>query len=178
MKKIIALLLAVCLTLSAPLALAADNPFVSGVNYSAKFNDFGARPSMLNFGNCDLAPGESFYDATTQTITKSTAKNIERQLQSKDFYIYAKWQYAKSFEYYYIDAMLVMTDPTGNYYAKYGEWEQVDYQRNTICSWFFGVNSLLEECQDDHGGSLPRGQYTFSLFFNDMSFRVTKVQFT
>ena len=177
MKRIIALLLALCLTLSAPLALAADNPFVSGVNYSDKFNDNGARPSMLNFGSANLAPGESFYDAKTQTITKSTARNVERSLGTLDYYIYAKWQYAKSFEYYYIDAMLVMTDPTGNYYATYGEWEQIDYERNTVCSWFWSVNSLFEKCIDDHG-SLPRGQYTFSMFFNDMNFRVAKVQLT
>ena len=34
MKKLVSILLLLCMTLATPLALAADQPFESGVNYS------------------------------------------------------------------------------------------------------------------------------------------------
>ena len=39
MKRIVSLLLALCLTLAAPLAMAADQPFKEGVNYSEEYSD-------------------------------------------------------------------------------------------------------------------------------------------
>jgi hypothetical protein len=176
MKKLFALVLALCLTLSATAAFAADDPFLPGINYNMKYSDNGCVPSMLNFGYASLAPGESLYDVNTTTVTQSSAKNIEKSLERLTYYIYAKWQCARGFDYNFIDAMLVMTDPTGNYYATYGEWEQFDMKAKTVYSWFFEVNDLLQRCIEDHG-SLPRGQYTFSMFFNDQAFRVNKVHF-
>lgn len=176
MKRIVSLLLALCLTLAAPLAMAADQPFKEGVNYSEEYSDNGAVPSMLNFGSASLAPGERFEDVKKTTVTSMSAKTVEKSLGKMNYYIYAKWQNARAFDFYYIDAMLVMTDPTGNYYAMYEEAEQWDGKRNMICSWFFDVTNLIERCVEDHG-ELPKGQYTFSMFFNDQSFRVTKVVF-
>lgn len=175
MKKLVSLLLALVLIMAAPLALAADDPFYPGVNYNTKYKEFGAVPSMLNFGSARLAPGESLFDAKTTTITNTTTRAIENTLDSLTYYIYAKWQYAKSFDYHYVDAMLVMTDPTGNYYALYDYAELTDSGRNYVWRWFFDVNNLFERCMDDHGGSLPKGAYTFSMFFNDQSFRVNRV---
>jgi len=175
MKKMLALILTVCLCCSASLAMAADDPFLPGINYNYSYTDNGCVPSMLNFGSARLAPGESLYDVNTTDIAQTSTKNIENSLDSLTYYIYAKWQCARGFDYNYIDAMLVMTDPTGNYYATYDVWEQYDCRAKTIYSWFFNVNDLFERCIDDHG-SLPRGQYTFSMFFNDQAFRVEKLQ--
>ena len=173
-KKFVSILLLLCMTLATPLALAADQPFEPGVNYSNKNKDYGCVHSMLNFGSANLGPGESFYDVETTTIKKGSAKNVEKSLGRMSYYCYAKWQNAQTIDYNYIDAMLVMTDPKGNYYATYAEWEQIDLARKTVCSWFIDVTNCLERCVEDHG-SLPKGQYTFSLFFNDQSFRVAKV---
>lgn len=177
MKRIVSLLLVLALTLAAPLALAADQPFKDGVRYNEKYTDYGCVPSMLNFGRANLGPGESFHDVKTTTVKKDSAKNVERSLDKMSYYVYAKWQNSQSIDYNHIDAMLVMTDPNGNYYASYGEWEQYDYRRKTVCSWFFDVTDCLQRCIEDNG-SLPRGQYTFSMFFNDQTFRVNKVQLT
>ena len=177
MKKLLAILLLLCMTLSTPLALAADQPFEPGINYSQKYTDFGCVPSMLNFGSANLAPGESFEDVETKTIKKASAKSVEKSLGRMSYYCYAKWQNAQAIDYNYIDAMLVMTDPKGNYYAIYNESEQVDYPRKQIFYWYFDVTSCLERCLEDHG-SLPKGQYSFSLFFNDQSFRTVKVPLT
>lgn len=174
MKRIIAMLLALALTLSAPLAMAADQPFKSGVNYGAQYDDNGARPSMLNFGSATLAPGEQFDNAKKTKINKTSAKTVEKSLGRLSYYVYAKWQVAYAFDYNYIDAMLVMTDPTGNYYAMYQEAEQWDVPRNAMFYWYFDVTNCFERCLTDHG-ELPKGQYTFSLFFNDKSFRVEKI---
>ena len=177
MKRIVSLLLALMLIFGSSLALAADQPFKSGINYGQKYKDNGCVPSMLNFGSAQLSPGESFYDKSVKktTITKTSAKSIERSLGKMNYYIYAKWQNAYGFDYNFIDAMLVMTDPNGNYYATYGEWEQWDGEKRMICTWYFDVTNLLQRCMNDNGNSLPRGQYSFSMFFNDQCFRVTKV---
>ena len=179
MKRIVSLLLALMLTFGASLALAADQPFRPGVDYSQEYRDNGAVPSMLNFGSAPLAPGEWFDDKGVKktTITKTSARTIERSLGKMNYYIYAKWQNAYSFDYNFIDAMLVMTDPEGNYYATYGEWEQWDGKRNMKCYWYFDVTNLLQRCMTDNGNQLPRGQYSFSMFFNDQRFRVNKVLF-
>ena len=178
MKKLVSLLLALCLTLSAPLALAADNPFQPGVNYRAEFDDFGCVPSMLNFGSANLAPGESFEDAEKTTIKKTSAKSMSKALDKLSYYCYAKWQFAYEFDYYYVDAMLVITDPEGNYYATYSECEMYDSPKKAIYYWYFDVTDALTRCRDEHGGTLPKGQYSFSLFFNDMAVRTNKLQLT
>lgn len=179
MKKIVSLLMALCLIMATPLALATpDQPFKSGINYNSQYSDYGCRPSMLNFGRADLAPGESFYDAKTTTIKSGSAVSISQSLdKGMDYYVYAKWQNAESLDYNYIDAMLVMTDPDGDYYATYSEWTQYDLGRRVMCSWFLDVTNLLKRSREDNGGTLASGQYTFSLFFNNQSFRVTKVNF-
>ena len=71
--------------------------------------------------------------------------------------------------------MLVMTDPTGNYYAQNDFAELTESGRNYVWRWFWDVNNLFERCMSDNGGSLPKGQYTFSMFFNDQSFRVNRI---
>ena len=77
MKRIAALLLALCLTLSAPLAMAADHPFKADINYNQKYRENGARPTMLNFGWASLVPGEDLYTAPKTTIRKESTENIE-----------------------------------------------------------------------------------------------------
>lgn len=178
MKKILALALALCLTLGTSLALAADDPFLPGVNYRNQFTEFGARPSMLNFGSANLAPGQTFDNAAKTGIEKSSNKSMSKALDKLSYYCYAKWQFAQSFDYYYIDAMLVMTDPDGNYYAMYSEHELFDSDRKAIWYCYYDVTDLLKRCRDEHDGTLPKGQYSFSLFFNDMSVRTNTLLLT
>ncbi|NLV58934.1 MAG: hypothetical protein GXY67_09195 [Clostridiales bacterium] len=191
MKKICSFALVLCMILSCTVAFAAspaitlpstteakgDQPFEDGVYYGEKYNDYGARPSMLNFGSANLSPGESLYDAKTTTIKKARATEISEKIDRLTFYCYAKWQYAQHVDDHTINAMLVMTSPSGLYYATYGVWELIDLRAKTICSWFFDVTDCLKRCRDDNGGTLEKGEYAFSMFFNDMSFRVTKVRF-
>ena len=178
MKKLVSILLLLCMTLATPLALAADQPFESGVNYSNKYKDYGCVPSMLNFGSANLAPGQMFDQADKTTITKSSNKSMSKALDKLSYYCYAKWQFAQSFDYYYIDAMLVMTDPDGNYYAMYTEHEMFDSDRKAIWYCYYDVTDLLRRCRDEHDGTLPKGQYSFSLFFNDMSVRTNTLLLT
>lgn len=178
MKKIAALLLALCLILSVPMSLASDYPFKEGVNYYKPFRTWGANPTMLNLGYAKLAPFEDLYAAKKTTVGKSTkADRIERLLDENNmFYIYAKWQYVERVEEAFtIDAMLVMTDPQGRYYATYGQWEQEVMRAGKVCSWFFDATDMLRRCREESEGELPKGEYSFSLFFNNQSFRVRKV---
>lgn len=182
MKRICSLLLAFCLILSFASALGesraakGDQPFVEGVHYGEKYKEYGAVPSMLNFGSASLSPGESLYDAKTNTIKKVKGTTLAKDLGRLTYYCYAKWQYAQRITQHEIEAMLVMTTPSGVYYATYGTWEIVDTRAKTICSWFFDVTDLLKRCLDENGGEFETGEYAFSMFFNDMSFRVTKVR--
>lgn len=176
MKKTLAILLVFSLFLSCPAALAADKPFKAGVNYGLSYDDNGAVPSMLNFGSATLAPGESFEDAKKTTIKKMSATSIVKSLDKLDYYCYAKWQCSDSFDYYYVDAMLVMTSPTREYYAVYDSHEFYDGAPNGMYYWYFNVTDCLNRCIEDNNGSLPKGEYSFSLFLNDMSFRVSKVK--
>lgn len=177
MKKLICIILALCLLSFTTIAFATpDQPFVSGTDYSEKFNEYGAVPSMLNFGSAPkLSPGESLYDAKTKTIKKIKASTLANSLDSTTYYCYAKWQFAHGFAEYNIDAMLVMTTPAGDYYAVYNSWDLIDIKNKTICSWFFDVTDMLQRCLDDNEGAFPKGIYSFSMFFNDMAFRVTKL---
>ena len=180
MKKIAVFLVVLSLLLSfLPSAFATpDSPFQSGVSYGAKYSDNGAVPSMLNFGNAHLSPGESLYDAKTTTLKSIRASQLNKSLEKGGitYYCYAKWQCSEGFSYYSIDAMLVMTTPDGDYYATYDTWDITDGERRMIYSWFFNVTDLLDRAKSDCGGTLPKGVYSFSLFFNDMSFRVAKVK--
>lgn len=177
MKRIIALLLTLCLTLAAPLALAADHPFQAGVNYNQKYRDYMAQPTMLNFGYAHLVPGEDLYDAKKTTVVRASHAKLEKALDDDNmFYIYAKWRYREAFEDEFINAMLVMTAPDGSYYATYGEWEIEGYsRRNAVYSWFFDMTDSVRRCREENGGTLPCGEYGFSLFFNNQSFRVSKI---
>jgi hypothetical protein len=167
------------LILTTASAFAADQPFEEGIYYGEKYHDYGAVPSMLNFGSAGkLSPGESLYDAKTITVKKISASALASSLKNTTYYCYAKWQYAMSFPAYTIDAMLVMTAPDGLYYATYQTWELTDISRRTICSWFFDVTDALQRCLDDHDGTFERGEYSFSMFFNNMAFRVAKVKVT
>lgn len=179
MKKTVALLLVFCLLLGTSFALAADYPFKAGINYYEKYNENGARSSMLNFGCAKLAPGEDLYDADKITITKTPAERVEGFLdEGRMFYNYAKWRASKAYDSCFIEAMLVLTDPEGNYYATYGEWDMGPSRAKTVYSWFFDVTDCLRRCREEHDGSLPKGEYSFSLFFNNQVFRVNKVQLT
>lgn len=176
MKRITALLLALCLMLTAPLALAADHPFQAGVNYNQKYRENGAHPTMLNFGYAKLVPGEDLYDAKKTTVTRISREKLEEVMDDDHmFYIYAKWRFRKAFESYFINAMLVMTDPEGNYYATYGEWDMGENRQNSVYSWFFDASDMLRRCREEHEGQLPEGEYGFSMFFNDKVFRVSKI---
>ena len=171
------LLLVLCLILSMPLALASDYPFQEGVDYYKQFRTWGANPTILNFGYAKLAPYEDLYAAKKTTVRKATTEKIESLLDADNmFYIYAKWQYARRVEEAFtIDAMLVMTDPQGRYYATYGQWEQEVMRSGKVCSWFFDATDMLRRCREESEGKLPKGEYAFSLFFNNKSFRVNKV---
>lgn len=178
MKKLLCLLLSLLFVLSTCAALAEpDQPFKKGVNYGSKWSDYGAATSMLNFGYANLAPGESLFDASnhkeTNTVKKKIkASQVEQMLdEGITFYMYAKWQCDKAIGWYKINAMSVVTDPEGNYYASEQSWTIEDCPRRTIYSWFHDVTNSLQRIRDDNGGTLPRGSYTFSLFFNEESFR-------
>lgn len=176
MKRIAALLLALCLTLSAPLAMAADHPFKADINYNQKYRENGAHPTMLNFGYAKLIPGEDLYDAKKTTVTRASSDKLEKALDDGNmFYIYAKWRFLEAFDSHFINAMLVMTDPEGNYYATYGEWDMEKSRKNAVYSWFFDMTDSVRRCREEHGGELPKGEYGFSMFFNDKVFRVSKV---
>ena len=172
MKRIVALLLALCLTFAAPLALAADRPFDPSVNYNQKYREHKAQPTMLNFGYAKLVP-----DAKKVTVSRTPAAQLEEALDDGSmFYIYAKWRFREAFVDEFIDAMLVMTAPDGSYYATYGEWEIEGYsRRNAVYSWFFDMTDSMRRCREENGGTLPTGEYGFSLFFNNKVFRVSRV---
>ena len=66
MKRFVSVLMTLCLLCTLANALAADQPFVSGVDYTQRYRDHGAVPSMLNFGSAPLlSTGESFFDVKT-----------------------------------------------------------------------------------------------------------------
>lgn len=176
MKKFVSLLTALCLFIAAPAALAEpDKPFDPDVDYTVRYTDYGCIPSMLNFGYAQLSDGESFYEASTTTVKQASAAELQESLGEKDYYIYAKWQNAAAVGYGYIDAMLVMTDPDGDCYVTYDEWEQYDLPRRVVCSWFFGVSDLLKRSAGDNQGTLAAGEYTFTLYFNNQLFRTNTV---
>lgn len=63
-----------------------DQPFKDDVYYGDKFDEYGAVPSMLNFGStAKLSPGESLYDAKTTKITKIKASTLADSLKNSTF---------------------------------------------------------------------------------------------
>ena len=179
MKRIIGVWMTLCLLCTLANALAADQPFVSGVDYTQRYRDHGAVPSMLNFGSAPLlSNGESFFDVKTTTVKKIAASVLEGSMDKATYYCYAKWQYAQSFAAATIDSMLVMTTPGGLTYATYNTWEMADIKRRTVCRWFIDVTDMLTRCQQENKGAFEKGEYTFALFFNDMAFRAAKLKVT
>ena len=179
MKKTVALLLVFCLLMGTSFAFAADHPFKPDINYYKKYTDHGTRPSMLNFGCSKLAPGEDLYTADKTTITRMSSEKVEGFMdEGRMFYNYAKWRSSQAYESCFIEAMLVLTDPEGNYYATYGEWDMGKSRAMSVYSWFFDVTDCLRRYREEHEGSLPKGEYAFSLFFNNQVFRVNKVTLT
>ena len=175
MKRIAALLLALCLAMGCTLALASDHPFQANVNYHTKYRENGARPTMLNFGWADLAPGENLYDAQKTTVRSIKAEKLEGLMdEGVMFYNYAKWMFLRGYEKHFINAMLVLTTPEDKYYATYGEWDMDGGAQGDVYSWFFDVSDCLRRCREENGGSVPKGEYSFSLFFNNQIFRVSK----
>lgn len=176
MKKVAALLLVFCIVFAASLSFAADNPFQPGVDYYQRYCDFRAQTTMLNLGCAKLAVGENLYSADKTTIRKGTTQQLEDWLdEGRLFYMYAKWQYLERTKPHVIDAMLVMTDPQGRFYATYGQWEMEANRAGSVYSWFFDTTDCLRRCRDEADGHLPKGEYAFSMFFNNKAFRVTKV---
>lgn len=187
MKKLFGLLLIVCLLLSVLPALAqqesyADNPFKPGVDYTERYNDYGAVPSMLNFGSVKRSDIEttSIYENSVKktTIKKTSAAKIEESLFSGDliYYIYAKWQTAQSVPTHTIDAMLVMTDPYGKHYTIYQEVYVEGIGGNYRYSGlprYFDATPLIARCYLENG-HMPKGNYTFTMYFNDQFFRENK----
>lgn len=182
MKKIVSLLLALCLVLCCLPVLAEkethdDYPFLPDVDYTQRYTDYGAKPSMLNFGSVKMEDVSNIGSNSVKktTIKKATAASIEEALvDGTDFYyIYAKYQTAQSVPDHSIDTMLVMTDPTGNYYTGY---DQLHVQasgsnyRYSGLARFFNASYLLARCFLDHNG-LPEGEYTFTMYFNNKFFR-------
>ena len=177
MKKLLSLLCVFCLILACVPALAADDPFEPGVSYGTPFRgEYGAVPSMLNFGSAGrMAPGQSFFDVKTTNIKKISGSALSRGLDNTTYYVFAKWQCAQAIPQYEIEGMLVMTDPSGNYYATYDSYSIFDTRAKTIFSWFFDVTDCLQRCKEENDGTFERGIYTFSLFLNDMAFRTVNV---
>ena len=180
MKKILSVLLLLCMVFLSTVALAdPDEPFLEGIWYGEPFKgEYGAVPSMLNFGSTRrLGPGESLYDVNGAAIKSIKGTTLASNLSSKTYYCYAKWQCSRYVEYWDLDAMLVMTTPEGAYYATYSAWTVEDCGPKTVYSWFFDVTELLERCLEDNG-SFSRGEYAFSLFLNNLSFRSVRVKVT
>lgn len=185
MKKITALLLALCLLLGASIALAEesynDYPFVRGVDYSERYRDYGAQPSMLNFGSVKMNQIQSITSNSVKktTIKSGSASKIEQSLIDGDlfYYIYAKYQTSKSVPNHTINTMLVMEDPTGNYYTMYDEMHVEatgsNYRYSGLAR-FFDATTPLIRCYLDHG-ELPTGEYVFTMYFNDKFFRSNTV---
>lgn len=180
MKKSLSLILVLCLVFASSVAIAADQPFEKGVNYGQSFKgEYGAVPSMLNFGAAPgLSPGESFDSAKKATVKKIRGTELLNTLSNTTYYCYAKWQFSRHIYSYQIDAMLVMTTPSGEYYATYSEWLLEDFRAKTICSWYFDVTDCLQRYADEHDDTFETGEYAFSLFFNNMAFRVVKLKVT
>ena len=175
MKRIAALLLALCLVMGSTFALASDYPFKPDVNYLQKYRENGARPTMLNFGWSNLAPGENLYDAKKTTVRNIKAEKLEDLMdQGVMFYNYAKWIFLKGFDSHFINAMLVLTTPQDKYYATYGEWDMDKSRDGAVYSWFFDVSDCLRRVREENDGVMPKGEYAFSMFFNNQSFRVSK----
>lgn len=189
MKKVLALVLALLLTLgSVPVVFAApDDPFADngGRPYTGNYTMNGFKSSMFNFGYVKLATGEDLQSANSSRKCNNlkektvTLKNIERLLdEGNTFYLYAKWVWSKPFDSEYLEALLVMTDPYGNYYSgDLCNWVVEGPKRGykLTCSWFFDATPLMERCRDDNGGSLPKGEYNFTLYFNEEVFRAPHV---
>ena len=75
MKKLLAMVLAFAMVCGAATALAADQPFATGTDYTVLYREHGSMPSMLNFGDtARLAPGESLFNVKTHTVTKIKAE--------------------------------------------------------------------------------------------------------
>lgn len=188
MKKWVSVLLLLCLLMTSIPALAqqesyADDPFKPGVDYSEKFKDYGAMPSMLNFGSVKLSELEAAQSITSNAVEKTTIKKIkgskvEEALFAGDklFYIYAKWQTAKAVPDHTIDTMLVLTDPNGKHYSQHQEIfvEGISGKyRYSGLGYFFDATSLLARCYLENMG-FPKGQYMFTMYFNDQFFRSNK----
>ena len=90
------------------------------------------------------------------------------------FYNYAKWMYLKNYDDHFISAMLVLTTPQDKFYATYGEWDMEGGEEGDVYSWFLDVSDCLRRCREENAGVMPKGEYSFSLFFNNQSFRVGK----
>ena len=169
------MLLAVCLVMGSSFALASDYPFKADVNYLEKYRENGAHPTMLNFGWANLAPGENLYDAKKTTIRSISAEKLEGLMdEGVMFYNYAKWRFRQSFDSHMIEAMLVLTTPDDKYYATYGEWDMEGSRKGSVYSWFFDVSDCLRRVREENEGTVPKGEYSFSMFFNNKSFRVSK----
>lgn len=185
MKKIAALLLTLCLLLGSSAALAEegynDHPFRSGVDYSERYRDYGAQPSMLNFGSVKMNQIQNISSNSVEktTINSGSAAKIAQSLADGDlfYYIYAKYQTAKSVPDHTINTMLVMEDPTGNYYTMYDEMHveaSGSNYRYSGLARFFDATTPLIRCYLDHG-ELPTGEYVFTMYFNDQFFRSNTV---
>lgn len=185
MKKIVALLLALCLVMGAAVALAEqsynDHPFVSGVDYTEPYKDYGAVPSMLNFGSVRTSDAQTkgIDKAKKTTIKNASAAKVAGTLEDGDtfYYIYAKYQTSKSVPDHTIETMLVMEDPTGNYYTTYDQLFvqgiSSNYRYSGLARYFDATTPLIR-CYLDHG-ELPAGEYEFTMFFNNQFFRSNKV---
>ena len=109
-------------------------------------------------------------------MRSASHEELEQALDDGDmFYVYAKWRFLESFSDHFINAMLVMTAPNGDHYATYGEWEMGYSRRNAVYSWFFDATDMVRRCREENDGTLPSGEYGFSLFFNNKIFRVNRV---
>ena len=177
MKKLLAIVLVLVMVSGFATAFAADQPFVTGTDYTVKYREHGSVPSMLNFGDtARLAPGENLFDVKTHTITKIKAEKWLKDFPDKTYYCYAKWQSGQTISDYTINAMLVLTVPSGEYYATYDSWYILNATGRRHYMWFFDVTDTLQRYLDEHNGAFATGEYTFSMFFNDMAFRVTKIK--
>ncbi len=181
-KRLLAFLLVVFAVMAMTVPSLADDSISDLQLSGSNWNEQGCKPSMLNFGYARVPLGKSLYDMNNEgkctTIKKSIkAKQIESLLSDGNtLYIYAKFS-GKNINYLAVEANLIVTAPDGRYYRTDDAWTITDCSGPYHFSWFLDVTKSMKAVKEDNGGSIPRGTYDFSLFFNGDTFRTATVQF-
>jgi len=188
MKRIAALIMALCLMMSMTVALASDtdygpdNPFLPGVDYSKPYRDYGAVPAQLNFGKLKVSDAQKGNTSNAKTVTTMSAVEMENILLGDEymFYVFAKHQTSKSVPKHTVNTMLVLQDPYGNYFTSYDSLSVAGTgsgYRYSGLSKFYDIEMSLLRCIL-HNGELPRGEYILTMYYDNQFFRATSFTLT